>query len=174
MTNRQPSSQASGAGIGDAAHRVALGSLALTRAGIRRTATLVDGLLGGSLQTATGVLDAAGDTLRMVGRTLGSRAGDMIELRVTRVLNAFQIPTSRDVRELAQRVERLSQMVAAQDHRPAAKKTTAAAARKKTSTARPRRKSASKTAGKTAAKRKPSSRSQTNGSGRRGRVKDAS
>jgi hypothetical protein len=149
MPKPESSSRAANGALGDAAHRVALSALALTRAGVRQTASLVDGVVGGGLQTAGGILDAAGDAARMVGRTLGSHASDIVELRITRLLNAFQIPTSRDVNELARRVERLSQMVAAQESRvaqPAAKSARPGKPRRKT--AAPRRKVSKKTAAK--------------------------
>lgn len=162
MTKQESSSQANSGAIGDAAHRVALGTLALTRAGVRHTATLVDGIVGGGLQAAGSLYDAAGDATRMVVRTVGSRAGDAIGLRLTRVLNAFQIPTSRDVNELTRRVEQLSQMVAEHTARTAA--TTAQASPADRGTSRPTRR---KSAKKPAAARDTSSRASTNGAARR-------
>jgi hypothetical protein len=163
MTKQESSSQATSGALGDAAHRVALGTLALTRAGVRHTATLVDGIVGGGMQAAGNLYDAAGDATRMVVRTLGSRAGDALGLRVTRVLNAFQIPTSRDVNELARRVDQLSRMVAEHNARADAARPEASPA-SRGAPAATRRKSAKK---KAAPARKAGTRAATNGTARR-------
>lgn len=54
-------------------------------------------------QTVTGGKSSAGDTL--------ARIEQLFEIRVARALNALQIPTARDIRELATRVDELSAAV---------------------------------------------------------------
>ena len=64
-------------------------------------------------------------SVRSVTDTIVSRIGDAVDLRMTRLLNAFQIPTSRDLHELTERVERLTRELAATRAKPAARRRSA-------------------------------------------------
>jgi polyhydroxyalkanoate synthesis regulator phasin len=79
--------------------------------------------LVGSLLSIGGRIDREAKTRVFGARTSASEAWDRLETviaqRVARALNALQIPTARDVRELNERVEALQKAVVALERRAA-------------------------------------------------------
>lgn len=94
--------------LGDAAHEAIMTGLLLARESTRGGAALVGGMMGGVVDLTARATGKADRSLRGVSSSVFHRIGDAVELRMTRLLNMFQIPTSRDLHELTDRVERLT------------------------------------------------------------------
>ncbi len=122
MTTRQ-STGFSGV-LGDAAHEAVMTGLLLARESTRGSLALVGGMVGGVRDLTVRTTGSVERSVRSVTDSIFSRVGDAIDLRMTRLLNAFQIPTSRDLHELTERVERLTAELAASRAKPAARRRT--------------------------------------------------
>lgn len=86
-------------------------SIGLAQAGARSALHTFDATVDGALSTVRGARDGAFDTLRRAGGGTGAAVADYLSLRTQRMLNAFDIPTSRDIHELNARVAALTAQV---------------------------------------------------------------
>lgn len=151
--------------LGDTTHRLTLACLGLVGHSARSGGALLGELLKTGQAVGSRLTGGLDEGARTVAGGVIKQAEGFVEQRVTRLLNSFQVPTSRDVHELSDRVEQLNRRLSeltekAESQKPAkavtkkrktaSRKTTARRAISKKKTAR------KKTVRRTATKKKTS------------------
>lgn len=145
--------------LGDTTHRLTLACLGLVGHSARSGGALLGELLKTGQAVGSRLTGGLDEGARTVAGGVIKQAEGFVEQRVTRLLNSFQVPTSRDVHELSDRVEQLNRRLSELTEKAESQKPARAVTKKRKTAAR--KTAARKTTARRAISKKKTARKKT-------------